>query len=160
MLFKGSEGNKVLTSSNNTATFPAGYYEEFVVSTNIQNVKGTISYDIGHKHYGTANLTSPSGCYTQAYSSYEVTSTETEICSGPGEYSGHHWNSSISYTCDRCGHHAEDTDTTTHYYTKTNYGYVTRYKLGCGMADKQFVRTSGATDLAVNEQIISATITY
>ena len=136
---------------DSTAAYNKGYADGYE-----QKPTGSISYNIGHKHYGESGTTSANGCYTKAYQSYEVVDTK------PGYYTyGVRESKAHSYVdidqngwCDTCwGKH-------TWHAARDVYDYVTRYELGCGKEEKEYVRTTSSLSLAENEQLLSATIVY
>ena len=61
-----------MTNSSNTASFPAGYYDAFTVTTNITSLPGTVSYTYHHHSLSNADYTTASasgGSYADSYQS-------------------------------------------------------------------------------------------
>lgn len=162
----------VLDSSTRSVSLPAGYYSGVSCTTSL-NPAGSVTYRIGHHHTGTGGLTYPNGCYTSAYSSYEQTGTRQVKCGHWNFVSGHGASQSGCYNTFRCtGCGAEeriwcvaDSDGSgwgagDHMKTEPVYSYVTRYALGCGKNEGDFIRDSRTSYCSSNEKILSATITY
>lgn len=143
----------LLSSSNNTANFAAGYYDAFMVSTEIPDIPGTISYQIGHVHTGSSR---GGGCYTV----YLRTESGTEKWQEAHQWS--YSNSAADNVCTVCGMHSgfQGYQLGGTHTRSRDYTYKV-YALGCGYENGEYVRdTDEPTDLTANEKIISATITY
>lgn len=62
----------MLTSATNSHSFDAGYYDSFVVTTNLENVEGTIKYFYHHHSLSDSENVTPQidgGTYTDDYES-------------------------------------------------------------------------------------------
>ncbi len=135
---------------------PAGYYGNIDISTTF-DPPGTVKYSIGHHHYGSNGK----GCYTK-----KNTSSTTVTCSG---YAGREdWGGYDEITGERhhfwfydCPHGYSADGDRGQYVSVTHQLSSTTYSLGCGKSEGEFVReTEDVSQLADNEKIVSATITY
>lgn len=136
---------------------PAGYYNETVISTSVTNLPGTITYHYGHHHIGSAS--SGGGCYTVAKTEYyTVTVDDFKKVSIYHAPDGLHPNPPAG--C-QCGHCVGWTETS---YEKSGSHQETRsrttYSLGCGLNERDEVRTDSVLNTKSNEILLSCEITY
>ena len=160
VLYKGTT-NAVLTSSNNTITLPAGYYEESTITTSITSLPGIITYRYGHKH--TGNDTVKGGCYTA------IDSTRSWKC---GKSVTLEWTYRGTDSQGRQLYRYEGYCPAGHFVTgpEVNQGWAkitttcprgaTYYTTSCGYNDGDFVRESSELNPGPNEKVIGAVITY
>ena len=142
----------------------AGYYDSIRVSTDIQNVDGTISYQIGHKHVG--NDITYGGCYTNAIGTKRV------VCGHLIAMRPTNNDDNVPYSVGRCGYCGNEYSSRSFYNTHISTGgygtascphkiTVTQYALSCGHEEGDFIRdTNDMNDVGVDEYIISATIVF
>lgn len=137
--------SSVLTSSNNTVSYEAGYYENFTVSTNITNVPGIITYTYHHHSLTDPNYTTSSasggsyldsyqsttrgGCFTTPY--YHVQGTITSTCG-----SGLVWEYDASENRSRLKCHREGC---------SNYNHTQQYEVGGWQKDGRVEGTCTGT---------------
>ena len=150
-------GSIVLTSSNTSQHFEAGYYEAFTVTADVSTIAGSIKFQVGHHHLG--NERSGNGCYTvvdqsRSWSCGEYVHLSQKIwvdSSGVTQYN-------MEGTCDKCGAHYRfnpDHSDTVRCGTGETY-----YLLSCGHEEGEFIHeTEDINDVASNEKLLSATIT-
>lgn len=134
----------ILTTNNRSVTFPAGYYPNFTVSTNILDIPGVVTYRLGHKHQNSCKK--PSG---------------TKKCGNSLSYHREEGGEGHVYYVAYCHgvryqyNEGDSPSTTTCTYNITTYSY------GCGYKEKQFVReTTDINTKTSTEEILSVTITY
>ena len=151
-----SLGNVILTSSNNTQHFEAGYYEAFTVTADESSIAGSIRFQVGHKHTGSE--TTGGGCYGTVDESRSWrcgNRVDLHNTTWPDSSGVQHYNKEGD--CDRCGAH----------YTYPPDGPdtidcgrgETYYIMSCGHEEGELMReTSDISDVGENEKLISAII--
>ena len=150
-------GNIVLTSSNSSQHFEAGYYEAFTVTSDVSTIAGSVKFQVGHHHLG--NERSGTGCYTTLDESrswscgqyLHLDQVETTSSNGFTNYT-------MEGTCWKCGRHYKfNHDHSDTYQCSTGEAY---YLLSCGHEEGELVReTEDINDVGSNEKLLSATIT-
>lgn len=180
---RGSLKSVILTSSSNTVTLEAGYYDTFTVSTDITSASGTITYshhqcsstiagDTYEDAYpdargaqevtgltkvnGVTVSTTSAGCYTKPYYYYKYTASR-QVANG--------YDDCIvckgSSVADQCTEGFEKKEgCTPHTVYKTEYyaayAYGSELPSGASIQATYYTKGCGYT----NGQIVSATITY
>ena len=150
----------VLTSSNNSITLKNGYYENYTISTTVPT-NGSITYQIGHKHVGSATAGGP--CYQT------VDQAKSWVCGRSISWSweedgvsngqqGYYWSGWCS-----AGHHHRGSNAAgspmPSYHT-CGYGQ-TFYLMDCGLEEGEFIRdTTDINDVGTTEKLLSAKIIY
>ena len=150
---KRSATTILLTSTNNEVSFAAGYYDNFSVSTNIQNIDGVVSYKHHVHSTSSANeyvitdsteITSDGeldtyrsdvegGCFTQpVYGTKSVPCGTWEVTSGSGDGK---WN----YRCSGCGAKKIDDGGGTHYKKVQDTSKILGYTCSCGYTRGEIV---------------------
>lgn len=151
-----SMGNVMLTSSNNTQHFEAGYYEAFTVTADAATLNGQIRFQIGHTHTGDER--SGRGCYTT------VDESRSWSCGAGIHLDATSWRdgSGVSHhdkegDCYKCGQHYRLGPDAPDYIT-CGRG-ETYYLRSCGHEEGDFIReTDDINDVGENEKLLSATI--
>ena len=111
VLYKGTV-NAILTSTDNTITLPAGYYDEATISTSITSLPGTISYTY-HKHIDSNNdehsdsdviysKTNPGGCFGASGHIHNKTGNCTRGACGGSTYTTTTWRDNTWVQCSQC----------------------------------------------------------
>ena len=130
----------------------AGYYDSVSVSTDIKDVNGTITYQIGHKHIG--DDVTKGGCYTKAIGTKKVRCATPMTMYGNGDYG---WG-----RCPYCGKEYASSNYANGGTARCPYDVtVTQYAINCGHEEGEYIRdTNDMNDVGSDEYIISATIKY
>ncbi|WP_026653384.1 hypothetical protein [Butyrivibrio proteoclasticus] len=150
--------NVLLSTNSNSATLPAGYYDEFTVSTDIKNAGGTVAY-CQHVHStesadeyvvldtvdptseGLANsYISPeaTGCFTTPYYVTVVDSREQHGSSDCTQSGGSWQRGERHYKCNKCGWSGTG-ENGSHVYEKTHQE-LRGYTRSCGKTQGQIVK--------------------